>query len=552
MTSQIVVKTHVARDLLQSAALFKTDKLVVWEYVSNGLDYVEPGVNPVIRVQLDSKNKKITITDNGRGMNWAGLENYFVMHGENIDRKAGRAGRGRFGTGKSAAFGIADLLRISTVHGHKRSKVELKRSDVETTNSGEPIPVKTLEREVSIDEPNGTVVEIEGIHLRSLDQSSIISYIERHLAKYPRNVTVFVNHHQCEYNEPPVSQKQIFKPAASQSDRLGDVELIVKVAKRPLDQDERGISIFSKGVWYETTLAGNEGREMSQYIFGEIDIPALDQDKSPIPPFDMSRSMQLNPSNELVQLIYAFVGEYVDKVRRSLVEEEKRRKQTEEAKKLEKAAHEIAQILNQDFDSFRHKLAKVKAKAVGGTDLEKYSLDSGQNLEDLIFGAEMPAKQISAEGSPGNIGQGNNSGTIAPERKPEVETSNESIDNKGRPSGGKGIRPRARGGFNVAFRNNGTESPRAQYEREDRTIYINLDHPQVESAKGDMPTENPIFRNLVNEIAFTEYAIGLAQELISRDEYIEILEPVVDIRETINRLAIRAAGLYANKAWSNS
>ena len=27
---QIYVKSHVARDLLQSAGLFKTDKLVVW------------------------------------------------------------------------------------------------------------------------------------------------------------------------------------------------------------------------------------------------------------------------------------------------------------------------------------------------------------------------------------------------------------------------------------------------------------------------------------------------------------------------------------------
>src|ERR1043166_5670304 len=112
---QIFVRSHVARDLLQNAGLFKTDKLVVWEYVSNGLQYVNPGTNPVVRVQLDSKNKKVVIADNGRGMNWAGLQNFFVMHGENIDRKEGRPGRGRFGTGKSAAFGIASMLRITTV-----------------------------------------------------------------------------------------------------------------------------------------------------------------------------------------------------------------------------------------------------------------------------------------------------------------------------------------------------------------------------------------------------------------------------------------------------
>jgi hypothetical protein len=257
--------------------------------------------------------------------------------------------------------------------------------------------------------------------------------------------------------------------------------------------------------------------------------------------------MQLNPSNELVQAIYAFVGECVDKVRRSLVEDERKRKQTEEAKKLEKAAHEIAQILNEDFQSFRHKLAKVKAKGTGGTDLEKYLSDSGQNIDDLIFGNMVPADVTSNAGSPGTIGEGRNDGTNPPNLKPEVEASNEAMKKKGTPSGGEGSRPKARGGFNVAFSNNGSESPRAQYVGEDRTIYINLDHPQVAAAKGDEPTENPIFRNLVNEIAFTEYAIGLAQELIARDEYIEMLEPVVELRETINRLASRAAGLYSHK-----
>ena len=54
----IFVKSHVARDLLQSAGLFKTDKLVVWEYVSNGLQYVDPGTNAIVRVILDTKKRK--------------------------------------------------------------------------------------------------------------------------------------------------------------------------------------------------------------------------------------------------------------------------------------------------------------------------------------------------------------------------------------------------------------------------------------------------------------------------------------------------------------
>jgi hypothetical protein len=91
-SDEIYVRSHVARDLLQSASLFKTDKLVVWEYVSNGLQYINPGTNPVIRVSLDSKNRRIVISDNGRGMDWAGLQNFFVMHGVRWTPKVGHRG----------------------------------------------------------------------------------------------------------------------------------------------------------------------------------------------------------------------------------------------------------------------------------------------------------------------------------------------------------------------------------------------------------------------------------------------------------------------------
>src|SRR2546428_1977971 len=299
-SEQIFVRSHVARDLLQNAGLFKTDKLVVWEYVSNGLQYIDVGTNPVVKVKLDSKNKRISIGDNGRGMDWAGLHNFFVMHGENVDRKEGRPGRGRFGTGKSAAFGIADLLRITTVHNKKRSKLELKRADIETMKSEDPIPVRIIEREVDTAQGNGTLIEIEGIHLKSLDQAGVIHYIQRHLARWAKNVSVFVNNHECEFEEPPVALETRYRPEGQNQRLLGDVELVIKVSKKYLDDDLRGIAIYSNGVWHETTLAGSEGREMSQYIFGEIEVPKLDEDRSPIPPFDVSRSMRLNSNNELV------------------------------------------------------------------------------------------------------------------------------------------------------------------------------------------------------------------------------------------------------------
>jgi hypothetical protein len=91
----------------------------------------------------------------------------------------------------------------------------------------------------------------------------------------------------------------------------------------------------------------------------------------------------------------------------------------------------------------------------------------------------------------------------------------------------------------------GTEESRALYVREDRTIYINTDHPQLIAAKGMDSVESTIFQRLAYEIAFSEYAIALAAELNANGEYIDPSDPIVSIRETINRIARKAAYLYS-------
>lgn len=543
LVGQIYVKSHVARDLLQNAALFKTDKLVIWEYVSNGLEYIDEGVNPVVKVTLDSKNKKIIVEDNGRGMDWEGLQNFFIMHGENIDRIKGKPGRGRFGTGKSAAFGIADILRLTTVRKGKRSTVELKRNDISKMKSEDPIPVIIKEHEILTEQKNGTMVEIDGILLKSLDQAGIIKYIERHLAKW-KNATVFVNNHECEFNEPPMAEIKTIRPNEVQKEKIGDVELTIKIASAPLEEELRGISIYSNGIWHETTLAGNDNREMSQYIFGEVDVPKLDSDKSPIPPFDLSRSMRLNPSNELVKAIYGFIGFWVDKTRRELVEAEKKRKESADSKKLAKQAREIANLINDDFSEFREKILKVRTKRRKGFDLGPQSQLDDDALE-LIFGSDLPANIVAPDGDPGSEGGNQKGGDIPRYLAPQVEATSSDAEKKGRSAKPKNGRISGRGGFNVEFKPMGIDEKRARYVRDERAIYINLDHPQLVEARGGGTIEDTIFKRLAYEVAFTEYAIVLASELNSHGEYTDTSDAIVDIRETVNRIARKAAQMYS-------
>jgi hypothetical protein len=274
------VTSHVGRDLLQSAQLFRHEHAVVWEYVSNGLQYKDPNTKPTVVVKVDTKAKAIQIRDNGRGMLISDLKHYFQMHGENLDRKQGRPGRGYFGTGKSAAFGTANLLRITTVRGGRLSRVQLTRKDIEACRDGEEIPVQILDRETGSTAANGTLIEIEEIFLKQIDIPSMIRHIERHIAHWP-GATVLVNNHECQFNEPDINREYSFSTKGTDSEAvLGHTVLTLKVAKSPLDEEFRGIAILSQGVWYETTLAGCERKPFAEYLFGAIDVPALGRDQS--------------------------------------------------------------------------------------------------------------------------------------------------------------------------------------------------------------------------------------------------------------------------------
>ncbi len=142
------------------------------------------------------------------------------------------------------------------------------------------MPVRVLVAEEPVDELNGTVVEIEGIKLTKLDPQAIVSFVERHLAVWPnKDAVVTVNGHPCEYNEPPIRFERSFMPNADEAELIGDVELTVKVAKAPLDEEMRGIAIFANGVWHETTLAGLDRKEYAEYLFGQVDVPRLDEEQ---------------------------------------------------------------------------------------------------------------------------------------------------------------------------------------------------------------------------------------------------------------------------------
>ena len=538
MKKALRVRSHVGRDILQSAQLFRHEHSVVWEYVANGLEYKDPATKPIVVVEIDPRLKTIKISDNGRGMRMTDLHAYFQMHGENRDRKLGKPGRGFFGTGKSAAFGIATSLTITTVRAGFRSRVRLQKSDIEAQSSGDEVPVGVLEEEVKTSAPNGTVVEIGNVLLKQIDIASVIRHIERHIAHWP-NASVIVNNHECEFSEPDINREAKISTKGTEYEALlGETLLTIKVAKAPLDEELRGIAILSGGVWHETTLAGCERKPFADYLFGTIDVLPLAQDKSSVSPFDMSRSMQLNRRNDVVAETLRFVGVNLEIVRKDLERQDRERRQNDEQKKLRAQAAKIAQLINDHFKEWSAKLKNTMAKSGVGRDILPTSQRHPSDEVSTLFGNKLPATVTGIATGAGSSGEeaGEGTGGSLPHFKID-ENATAKLAKKATGT----MRRSPTGGFNVEFEKIGPNEKRAKYDRDLRVFYINLEHPRIAvelaNASAPSPIDDPTFLRMAYEIAFTEYAIVLAQELSNVQYFFDPQDALVELRQTIDDLS---------------
>jgi hypothetical protein len=539
----LLVTSHVGRDVLAQAAQFKTEASAVWEYVVNSLQYVDPGVQP--KVEVTVKRGSITIADNGAGMDEERLRHFFTMHGENLERRAGRIGRGKWGTGKSAAFGIANTLVVDTVRDDVRNVVALDRAAIEASQ-GDAIPLDWKVRNETVDSPNGTVVTITDLLLTRLDKATIIEYIERNLSAFRgTNPTVAVNSHVCEYHAPPIRKTYEFKPNEKQAQMLGDTQVVIHASSRPLRDWEQGIAVMAgPGNLVAIERGGVEHKEFGNYLFGEVDVPALETFETPLEPFDPSRSLTLNPKHPVVAVLLGFIGSKLEHVRQELVCDERSAREQEEARRLARHADDLADVLNEDFASQMQRLRDIRAATSrpGSAAALSGASASGDIEPDLwVEGLDTPG-DLDTPSSDGDQGVGD--GRTAP-IIPKVGHPNDEGDAVVSPAGGEGQRKRPRGGFSVDFRNLGEDEDRSMYDSTAMTIIINKDHPVVAAALKRDGIESISFRRLAYEIAFSEYSIALSYEMVNRDPAMPADDVLYDIRATLKRITTAAAPLYA-------
>ncbi len=553
MNSSLKITSHVGRDILQSAQSFQTPEAAIWEYVVNGLQYVAQGTTPTVHVELDARSRRVIVEDNGTGMDFYGLNHFFTMHGENRARRKGVPGRGKFGTGKSAAFGIGGSLEVDTVHNGLRNVVYVDREMIEAS-SGDQIPVTIIKNNEPVELPNGTTVTIGEVAVR-LARDPIVQRIERHLAAF-RIVEplVTVNRHACQVPRPPISSSREFRPQTdSHRELLGDVVLNVKVSRTPLDEVNRGVAVTcGVGNLVAVVTAGIETKEYGNRLLGDIDVPELENPKyEPIAAFGNNRDLRLNPAHLVAIALTSFVGASLETVRAAIVDESRKAKEDVVAARLAAQAEEIAKVLNEDLATQSERIAamanvrqrtRLAAEAAGPEHADSMSVSTGglPGVIDGVLGHH--DEKAEAVDEPNRQDGGSHGGPGG-----ELASASAHADPGGdvgvAPAGDRGSK-RPRGGLTIEYTNNGSDSDRSEWDKERRVIQVNLDHPVVKAARASDDDERA-FRRLSYEIAFTQYALAMADLQYERDDALTASDAMFEVRDALRRIWARAALLYA-------
>jgi histidine kinase/DNA gyrase B/HSP90-like ATPase len=510
-TDPLELVTHVGRDVLANAAHFATVPKAVYEYVSNSIDASPSGRPCTVRVRIATAGprRRIEIADDASGMSREQLRTFFTMHAENAWRRAGRKVRGRFGTGKIAAFGRADRLRVDTVQAGARNVAELTRADLEAAEAGRPIRVREIVADEATADPDGTLVVIEDLHRGTrADRAEIVRYLQRQLGRHLVRHNVLVEGERVAYVEPEAASEHRFPSPEPLTNMAGPLELVVKVASRPLAEEENGVAVLCDGYLNAMTLAGVEGKPEAQYLFGEIEAAALDDDAAPIPAFLSSRDLTLNPWNPIVAELLPWMRACLESVRRELVRRAGERRREAEEQELERLSTEIGSLLNTIYKGERVRV--VAAAPVPPSE---------------------PVAVIEPDPAPIPIARSprRDKGVPRGPRPPRAEPLPE-------PPGETAVMPAWEGergalGFHVLFRHASASSSRAFYVADERAIVINLDHPEATASLQNGGPTSPFFAHYCMRTALEEFTLVMVATL----GYPDAPEIAQEIRERSDR-----------------
>jgi len=321
------------------------------ELVNNGYDA------DATEVQVEITPEKITVKDNGSGMDMEGLKQYFVIGSDekiihSLSPRFRRERIGQFGIGKFASLAAASRFEVITKHGDFAARVVFDKKAWEESKDKWHLPLEVLVPDPARD--NGTTVVLSELS-KPLDLEEAEEKIREGVPLRAPDFAVYLNN------------RQIF-PRSFQGQKIPVLEgctfgmvsgEIVIVPSSMASVKDLGIDVKVKGVTVKKELFGMEtwGKAVAR-IKGEISANFL--------PITSDRSNFVTDSPEYQEFLKV-MEKIIGIIKKKLGKEADQREDRRAARVVKEALQRVhrALALNPDFSPFGP-IPYGEEKGVGG------------------------------------------------------------------------------------------------------------------------------------------------------------------------------------------
>ncbi len=325
---------------------------LVRELVNNAYDA------DATEVLISVTEEEISVADNGLGMNFEGLREYFTigtpdkrMHP--TSPRFGRARIGQFGIGKFATLSACGRFAVMTQHGRFAAEVVFDKQEWERAGDRWDLPMRLLPPDPR--SGDGTTVILSRLY-RRFDPIEVERRLTESVPLHVPNFAVFLNGRRVMSQRLP-GHRIPFLEGTAYGTVHGEVVIVPAHLASAIDL---GIEIKVRQVTIRRELFGMEGwgREAAR-IRGEVHADFL--------PVTADRSGFVRDSGEYQGFLEAMVR-VIGEVRRALghLSDRKERQRTRQA--VREAFHriELALARNPDLSPFGPVPFAQKQEAVGG------------------------------------------------------------------------------------------------------------------------------------------------------------------------------------------
>ncbi len=270
------------------------------ELIANSYDADAHEVN--IKLCDSDSGKTLSVEDDGHGMSFDDINNYFLRIGRNRRNESmektpeGRTATGKKGLGKLALFGIGSEIRVVTKkkNEHERVFFSMKWDDIQ--KCGGKVYEPTFEREHDNSDDGYTKITISNLKRKSdFDTKALAQSLAKMFNLFDSNfqVTLYLNDQNAcgidndlKYSGIDEQFKWIYPDDFSdfESDYINklDVNGTILTTEKPLKASLRGITLFANGrmVNLPEFFGRPESSHFYSYTTGWLNVDFIDKDSS--------------------------------------------------------------------------------------------------------------------------------------------------------------------------------------------------------------------------------------------------------------------------------